>query len=130
MGTEDHLMVMRTCSPANPGNSSEEDEMVNGCHEDEDNGTLMELPCPAEGKRSFKIRGVVFTVHEKYELLKVIGVGAYGVVMAAIDNSTGEHVALKKISGVFEDITDAKRILREIRLMQALQHENVRDYIL
>lgn len=124
-------MEMQTCSPAaskahGTDYSSDEEELAHE-HNNEIYNTLMEIPCSVEGKRSFEIRGIVFTVHEKYDLLKVIGVGAYGVVMAAIDKSTGEHVALKKISGVFEDITDAKRILREIRLMQALQHENVRE---
>lgn len=88
--------------------------------------SIIEIECPIPGKRSFDVRGVTFTVHEKYELIKAIGVGAYGIVMAAIDKSTGEKVAMKKISGVFEDFIDAKRILREIRLMQSLDHENVR----
>lgn len=87
--------------------------------------TVNEVPCSISGKRSYEIRGVTFTVHEKYKILKAIGVGAYGVVTAAIDTETEQKVALKKISGVFEDLTDAKRVLREIRLMQALEHENV-----
>lgn len=87
--------------------------------------TVSELICDIPGKRSYNIRGVTFTVHEKYKILKAIGVGAYGVVTSAIDTETDQKVALKKIAGVFEDLTDAKRVLREIRLMQALCHENV-----
>lgn len=89
---------------------------------------IKEIPCSIPGKKSFEIRGVQFTVHQKYKLLKAIGVGAYGVVVAAVDTSTQQRVALKKISNVFDDITDAKRILREIRLMRSLDHENVRIY--
>lgn len=92
--------------------------------------SIIEIECPIPGKRSFDVHGVMFTVHEKYELIKAIGVGAYGIVMAAIDRSTGEKVAMKKISGVFEDFVDAKRILREVRLMQSLDHENVRFIVL
>lgn len=85
-----------------------------------------ELSCDIPGKKSYEIRGVTFTVQEKYRLIKVVGVGAYGVVIAAEDTQIKEYVALKKISGVFDDLTDARRILREIRLMQTLNHENVR----
>jgi serine/threonine protein kinase len=38
---------------------------------------------------------------------------------------TGEKVAIKKVSKAFEDIVDAKRILREIKLLQHFDHENV-----
>lgn len=89
---------------------------------------ISEIACKIPGKRSFDIRGVTFTIDAKYEVFKVVSVGAYVIVVACEDKSTGERVALKKISGVFDDLTDAKRILREIRLMQALKHENVRFY--
>lgn len=84
-----------------------------------------QFACDIPGKRCFDVRGVSFVVHEKYNIVKVIGVGAYGIVTAAMDMQTGQKVALKKISGVFEDATDTKRVLREIRLMKALNHENV-----
>lgn len=45
--------------------------------------------------------------------------------MSAIDTTTGRAVAIKKISGVFDDLVDAKRVLREIRFMRILRHENV-----
>jgi mitogen-activated protein kinase 1/3 len=34
-------------------------------------------------------------------------------------------VAIKKIPGAFEDLIDAKRIVREIRLLRHFSHENV-----
>lgn len=86
---------------------------------------VIKLPCPIPGKARHLISGTPFTVHIKYKILKPIGVGAYGVVAAAIDMETGRKVAIKKISGVFDNFTDAKRIIREVRLMRALNHENV-----
>lgn len=83
------------------------------------------VECSIPGKRSYTIRGSSFTVDERYEVKKAIGVGAYGLVIAAMDTSTGKEVALKKISGVFDDLVDAKRVLREIRLMRRLDHPNV-----
>jgi serine/threonine protein kinase len=36
-----------------------------------------------------------------------------------------KQVAIKKIPGAFEDLIDAKRIVREIRLLRHFNHENV-----
>lgn len=56
-----------------------------------------------------------------------IGSGAYGCV--ASFEETGEsgvsRVAVKKIGDLFRDMVDAKRILREIKILKALQHENM-----
>jgi serine/threonine protein kinase len=39
---------------------------------------------------------------------------------------TGKRVAIKKIKDVFRDLTDAKRILREIKLLRHLGgHQNI-----
>lgn len=40
-----------------------------------------------------------------------------------LDNT--EKVAIKKIANAFENIIDAKRTLREIKLLRHLQHENI-----
>lgn len=60
-----------------------------------------------------------------YQPLKPIGKGAYGVVCSAVNNKTGERVAVKRISGAFDNTVDAKRTLREIMLLRQLRHENV-----
>ncbi len=44
---------------------------------------------------------------------------------AAVDELQGKQVAVKKVRNAFDDKTDAKRILREIRLMRCLSHPNV-----
>ena len=44
------------------------------------------------------------------------------MVCSAIDNYTGEKVAIKKINNVFEHVSDATRILREIKLLRLLKH--------
>jgi len=64
-------------------------------------------------------------IKSRYSLIRPIGHGAYGVVISALDKETGEKVAIKKISRAFEDPIDAKRILREIKLMKKFSHENV-----
>jgi serine/threonine protein kinase len=62
----------------------------------------------------------------KYTLLDVIGEGAYGIVCSAIDNTTGEKVAVKRIMKVFDEIPEAVRILRELKFLRFLrEHENI-----
>eukprot|EP01035_Chromulina_nebulosa_P033304 gene33304-44584_t len=73
----------------------------------------------------FKASGQQFEIPIKYSLIRVIGTGAYGVVISALDKETGQKVAIKKISRAFEDPVDAKRILREIKLMKVFSHENI-----
>jgi mitogen-activated protein kinase 1/3 len=56
---------------------------------------------------------------------QAIGKGAYGVVCSAKNTVTGEKVAIKKIGNAFENLTDARRTLREIKLLRHLRHENI-----
>ncbi|KAL1356860.1 hypothetical protein HN51_008840 [Arachis hypogaea] len=61
----------------------------------------------------------------RYEIQEVVGKGSYGIVGAAIDTHTGEKVAIKKINDVFEHVSDATRILREIKLLRLLRHPDI-----
>ncbi|TVU10664.1 hypothetical protein EJB05_44208 [Eragrostis curvula] len=61
----------------------------------------------------------------RYEILEVIGKGSYGLVCSANDTHTGEKVAIKKIHNIFEHISDAARILREIKLLRLLRHPDI-----
>lgn len=58
-----------------------------------------------------------FVVDDKYEYIKQIGSGAYGVVCSAYDHKLKVKVAIKKVHNAFEDLIDAKRIVREIKLL-------------
>ncbi len=80
----------------------------------------------AKGKTSFvcagtnfryNIIGTTFVVEDKFEYIKQIGHGAYGVVCSAYDHKSKTKVAIKKIPKAFEDLIDAKRIVREIKLL-------------
>jgi serine/threonine protein kinase len=67
-----------------------------------------------------------FYIDEKYTHLRPIGDGSYGFVVSAVDKLTGRKVAIKKIKDTFVDIVDAKRILRELKLLRHLNnHENI-----
>ncbi|KAL5990024.1 Mitogen-activated protein kinase 10 [Asimina triloba] len=61
----------------------------------------------------------------RYKIQEIIGKGSYGVVCSAIDTHTGEKVAIKRIPDIFEHISDAARILREIKLLRLLRHPDI-----
>ncbi|KAH9298666.1 hypothetical protein KI387_030348 [Taxus chinensis] len=61
----------------------------------------------------------------RYQIQEVVGKGSYGIVGSAIDTHTGERVAIKKINDVFEHVSDATRILREIKLLRLLRHPDI-----
>jgi mitogen-activated protein kinase 1/3 len=79
------------------------------------------------------VRKQFFEVDVRYQNLAKIGSGAYGLVCSATDTVTGREVAIKKVADVFDDLVDAKRILREIKLLQHFaqhgRHENVVNLI-
>jgi len=66
----------------------------------------------------------------KYEFVKYLGHGSYGHVCEAKRLSDGERVALKKVDKIFGNIIDAKRFLREIRVLRTLRdHEAIVDLL-
>eukprot|EP00636_Phaeomonas_parva_P003103 CAMPEP_0118868512 /NCGR_PEP_ID=MMETSP1163-20130328/11981_1 /TAXON_ID=124430 /ORGANISM="Phaeomonas parva, Strain CCMP2877" /LENGTH=488 /DNA_ID=CAMNT_0006803205 /DNA_START=297 /DNA_END=1763 /DNA_ORIENTATION=+ len=69
----------------------------------------------------------VFEIDSRYEVEKPIGHGAYGVVVKAKDHGTNPAsiVAIKKITNFVQDLVDAKRIVREVRLLRHFAHENI-----
>ncbi|KAI3743069.1 hypothetical protein L1987_60771 [Smallanthus sonchifolius] len=74
----------------------------------------------------YNIFGNIFEVTAKYKPpIMPIGKGAYGIVCSALNSETNEHVAIKKIANAFDNKIDAKRTLREIKLLRHMDHENV-----
>ncbi|CCW67944.1 unnamed protein product [Phytomonas sp. Hart1] len=62
---------------------------------------------------------------QHYTVLEVIGRGAYGLVCSAVNSTTDEYVAIKKIKNVFESAVECRRILREVKIMTFLSHPNI-----
>ena len=61
----------------------------------------------------------------RYKPGEIIGVGAYGIIISALDTQNNNQVvAIKKLKRI-SDIIDLKRIAREILIMKYCQHENI-----
>jgi len=80
---------------------------------------------PPYSAHTFKAGDHTFTVDSKYNFTRVVGSGAYGVVISAHDTHLNTRVAIKKVTKAFQVEADAKRILREIKLLKHLKHENI-----
>ncbi|KAK3227875.1 hypothetical protein Dsin_007737 [Dipteronia sinensis] len=74
----------------------------------------------------YNVYGNLFEVSSKYvPPIRPIARGAFGIVCAAVNAETHKQVAIKKIGNAFDNIIDAKRTLREIKLLRHMEHENV-----
>ena len=63
-------------------------------------------------------------MQNKYEVLGVVGEGAYGIVYKCRNKINGEIVAIKKFKECEDEIVK-KTMKRELRSLQILKHENV-----
>lgn len=67
---------------------------------------------------------ISFNVSDHYQVLEVVGEGAYGVVCSAIHKPSQQKVAIKKIIP-FERTMFCLRTLRELKLLKHFNHENI-----
>lgn len=61
----------------------------------------------------------------KYEVLSVVGEGAYGVVLKCRNKENGEIVAIKKFKESEDDEILRKTTLREVKILRMLRHVNI-----
>ncbi|GJE90976.1 mitogen-activated protein kinase domain-containing protein [Phanerochaete sordida] len=73
--------------------------------------------------------GKVFHVEKRWKLIREMGSGAYGYVISAVDEVSGEPVAIKMVNRVTQKIQLAKRALRELTLLRHFSHENITGLI-
>ena len=66
-------------------------------------------------------------MQNKYEVLGVVGEGAYGIVYKCRDKETKEFVAIKKFKETEDEIVK-KTMRRELKMLQLLKHENVVEF--
>ena len=66
-------------------------------------------------------------IKKKYEVLGVVGEGAYGIVYKCKNKETGKFVAIKKFKEV-EDKLVQKTMRRELKMLQMLKHDNIVEF--
>ncbi|GAA5862967.1 hypothetical protein JCM8547_003635 [Rhodosporidiobolus lusitaniae] len=77
-------------------------------------------------RHAFPVLTEPFLVDQNYEFVKELGQGAYGVVCSAKNRHTGDNVAIKKVTKVFQKKILTKRALRELKLLHHFRgHKNI-----
>lgn len=71
---------------------------------------------PSQGED--KLKFVDWKVGERYKISKILGKGSYGQVAQAVDIVTGNTIAIKRMSDIFNDAIDAKRAYREMHILR------------
>ena len=74
-----------------------------------------------------QFEGNTFTMDPRYKLRCHVGHGAQGIICSAVDlqSPTGQEVAVKKLTNALDEVMASKRLLRELRLLRHLKHENL-----
>jgi len=85
----------------------------------------------AERKVTYKFKsGEQFISYQYLTPQKIIGEGSYASVCSAMDTRTKKKYAIKKNRNAFVNIGDAKRILRELKLMYHFRdHPNLMSVV-
>ena len=73
------------------------------------------------------MRGVSY-IGTQYQVLDVVGEGAYGIVCSATHRPTGRKVAIKKIMP-FDHSMFCLRTLRELKLLKFLSEAGVSENV-
>jgi serine/threonine protein kinase len=76
-------------------------------------------------KRQLRLDFEFGAERKRYEPLRSIGSGAFGIVAEATDTETDKRVAVKKIGHASATPTLARRTLREIRVLRYIRHPNI-----
>ena len=63
----------------------------------------------------------------KYEVLGIVGEGAYGIVYKCLNKETNKYVAVKKFKETHDKLVQ-KTMKRELAMLQMLRHENVVEF--
>ena len=66
-------------------------------------------------------------MQNKYEVIGIVGEGAYGIVYKCRNKENGEFVAIKKFKETEDDVV-RKSMLRELKVLKFLKHENIVEF--
>ena len=64
---------------------------------------------------------------KKYEVIGVVGEGAYGIVYKCKNKENGKYVAIKKFKETEDELVQ-KTMKRELKMLQQLKHDNIVEF--
>lgn len=87
-------------------------------------GTVVAVTKDPIGKTYLRRRYVTFTWQRGIK----IGQGRFGKVYTAVNNNTGEMMAMKEIAIQHNDTHTIRRIAEELKILEGIQHKNLVQY--
>ena len=66
-------------------------------------------------------------MRKKYEVLGIVGEGAYGIVYKCKNKENGKFVAMKKFKDIDDELVK-KTMKRELKMLQQIKHENIVEF--
>jgi serine/threonine protein kinase len=76
------------------------------------------VPVPVQGQRE------PFLLDKRYKARKILGEGAFGLVIKAFDTQQGDRPVAVKRNKCDMDLAVARKVARELRIMRQLDHPN------
>ena len=69
-------------------------------------------------------------IYRDYKIIEPIGQGKFSFVFKSLNLSTGNYIALKLLK-IFDinDVKHREQCIKEIKLMEKLEHPNINKYI-
>lgn len=87
-------------------------------------GKVVTVPSDAVGKSHIKRKCVTFSWQRGIK----IGQGRFGKVYTAVNNSTGEMMAVKEIAVQHNDTNTIRRVAEELKILEGISHRNLVKY--
>ena len=79
-----------------------------------------------EAKEGLFFEGLLFEIDlKRFRVGKVLGSGAFGVVISAEDRFLNISVAIKQIPRTFDISENSRKIIRELLILDVLRHPNI-----
>ena len=66
-------------------------------------------------------------MRKKYEVIGIVGEGAYGIVYKCKNKENGKIVAMKKFKDIDDELVK-KTMKRELKMLQQIKHENIVEF--
>ena len=75
--------------------------------------------------RRLELNKAIWEIPTRYDDIRPVGAGSYGLVSSANDTRRQMKIAIKKLARPFQSPIHAKRTYRELTLLAHMRHENV-----
>ncbi|KAI6181181.1 Mitogen-activated protein kinase [Aphelenchoides besseyi] len=103
--------------------------MLGGGNQSSSQGSYGTSSRPVSGYQVLNINTLEFFIPIEYEFIEYLCGGSYGNVIKVQHKETGVFMAIKKLYEPFSNKIGARRVYRELKLLELIDHENIIRFI-